>query len=92
MVNDVCACIYTELFLFVFRGAHILLDDFVVLYLDGKSSSLEETVDVPFRPFEVSNLESCVSTFDYSRTPITRTKSNFPWISPHFPVIFTWLT
>ena len=44
------------LFLFVFRAAHILLDDFVVLYLDGKSSSLEEAVDVSFRPFEVSNL------------------------------------
>ena len=51
----ICACIYTELFLFVFRAAHILLDDFVVLYLDGKSSSLQEAVDVPFRPFEVSN-------------------------------------
>ena len=51
----ICACIFTELLLFVFRAAHILLDDFVVLYLDGKSSSLEEAVDVPFRPFEVSN-------------------------------------
>ena len=33
----------------------------------------------------------------YSRTPITRTrmartKSNFLWISPHFSVIFTWIT
>ncbi|XP_073239400.1 MMS19 nucleotide excision repair protein homolog isoform X2 [Porites lutea] len=36
------------------EAAHILLDDFVVLYLDGKSSSLEEAVDVPFRPFELS--------------------------------------
>ena len=37
---------------------------------------------------------------DYSRTPVTRTritrtpaltraKSHFPWIGPHFPVIFT---
>ena len=30
--------------------------------------------------------------FDNSNSPLTQTKSNFPWISSHFPVIFTRLT
>ena len=30
--------------------------------------------------------------FDNSNSPLTQTKSNFPWISFHFPVIFTRLT
>ena len=29
---------------------------------------------------------------DNSNSPLTQTKSNFPWISPYFPVIFTRLT
>ena len=42
-------------FIFFYRVAHNLLEDFVAIYLDGKSPYLEATVDRTFLPFEVND-------------------------------------
>lgn len=47
-----CFCLIN---LFIFhRAAHNLLEDFVGIYLDGKSSFLHATVDKEFSPLEVN--------------------------------------